>query len=90
MSQIFRIALCINTSADYNIVGLKTKVAEPHFWLTLENKVKSLTTKEPHEYERVLQMVKDHLLQGHRKSSRYSLTIADTFFEITGMIDKEQ
>lgn len=86
MAQIFRIAKSSKLS-DYNVIGEKSKVSKEIFWQMVEDKVKFLTDRQPEKFEETMKTVKDHLLKGKYKSSKNSLTIQDTWFEVSGLPD---
>jgi hypothetical protein len=62
---------------DLNVIGDKCKVAEELFWQTVKDKVRQITSDQPEKYEEVLQKAKEALYKS-------SLTIIDTWFQITG------
>ena len=86
MAQTFRIAQSLKLS-DYNVIGDKSKISKEMFWQMVEDKVKILTDKQPEKFEETMQTVKNHLLQGRYKSSKNSLTIQNTWFEVSGLPD---
>jgi hypothetical protein len=62
---------------DFNIIGDKCKVAEELFWQNFTDKIKQITADQPEKYEETLQKAKEALYKS-------SLTIIDTWFQITG------
>jgi hypothetical protein len=73
---IFRIAKS-SKEGDFFMVGEKYKVSEQEFWDKVGVKVKELTESKPDKYEETFEKAKNYLL-----TSRESLTINDTWFEI--------
>lgn len=73
---IFRIAKS-SREGDFFMVGKKEKVSEQEFWDKVGVKVKELTESKPDKYEETFKKAKNYLL-----TSRESLTIKDTWFEV--------
>lgn len=76
MAQTFKIATSSKLN-EYNVIGDKSKVSEQLFWQTVNSKVKEITKGQPEKFGEVIETVKTQLTKG-------SLTIIDTWFEITG------
>ena len=78
MPQKFTIAPVANVDR-FKLVGDKSKVTETMFWMTVENKVKELTSAHPEKYAETMATVKARLLE-----AKVSLTVLDVCFEIKG------
>ena len=78
MPQIFTIAPVAKVDR-FHLVGEKSKVTETIFWITVESKVKEITSEHPEKYEEALATVKSRLLE-----AKMSLTVLDVSFQIKG------
>jgi hypothetical protein len=76
MPQTFKIAPASKLDG-LMVIGKKSKVSEQLFWQKVESKVKEITEEQPNRFDEVMERVKKALLNG-------SLTIIDTWFQVTG------